>query len=173
VLAVHYPPYSGAANFPQRGDTTLGPTNAGNSRPLCEVMQRACEESGQRPDIIVSAHAHMYQRLTYRYAGGWDLPLLIAGSGGHAPVEQLFATCDGKPGKSKNVPFDAVLPDDFALPPGDVAQVTAFNDESFGFLRLTIVPGLVRGEFFTAAPQGLTRADSFALDTATHRIAPV
>lgn len=85
VLAVHYPPYSGAANFPQRGDTTLGPTNAGNSRPLCQVMQRAFEESGQRPDIIVSAHAHMYQRLTYRYAGGWDLPLLIAGSGGHAP----------------------------------------------------------------------------------------
>src|SRR6185437_2178431 len=28
LLAVHYPPYSGASNFDQRGEPTLGPTNA-------------------------------------------------------------------------------------------------------------------------------------------------
>lgn len=170
VLAVHYPPYSGASNFPQRGDPRLGPTNARAARPLSAVLQQAFAESGQRPDVIVSAHAHLYQRLTYRYADGWELPLLVAGSGGHAPVERLFAACDGTIEPSTVVPFDAALPPDLALPDGESAQVVAYNDQSFGFLRLTIGSGLLAGEFFTATPPTLTPADAFSLDMTSHQI---
>jgi hypothetical protein len=35
VLAVHYPPYSGAANFIQRGDPNLGPTPGETQGPDC------------------------------------------------------------------------------------------------------------------------------------------
>jgi hypothetical protein len=170
VLAVHYPPYSGASNFVQRGNPSLGPTNARGARPLGAVLQQAFVESGQRPDIVVSAHAHLYQRLTYHYADGWELPSLVAGSGGHAPVEKLFTACDGTIQPPRAVPFDAVLPADLAYPEGESAQVVAYNDRSFGFLRLTIGSGRVSGEFFTATSQAVTRADSFSLDMTAHRI---
>lgn len=172
VLAVHYPPYSGATNFFQRGDPTLGPTQAQRAKPLAEVLQKAFAESGLRPDLIVSAHAHLYQRLTYRYADGWELPCLVAGSGGHAPVESLFGACDGTIGQTSVVPFDAVLPAGLPLPDGDSARVVAFNDQSFGFLRFTIDDNRIVGEFFTATPQAVTRFDTFALDMSTHRILP-
>lgn len=170
ILAVHYPPYSGATNFRQRGDPTLGPTNAVNARPLGAVLQQAFRESGQRPDVVVSAHAHLYERLTYRYGDGWELPLLIAGSGGHAPVEQLFRTCDGAVEAAAPVPFDAVLPAGLALPLGDSVQVVAYDGRSFGFLRLTVEPGRLTGEFFTATSQAVACTDSFVLDTGAHQL---
>jgi hypothetical protein len=33
-------------------------------QPLAVILQKAFRESGQYPDVIVSAHAHNYQRLT-------------------------------------------------------------------------------------------------------------
>jgi acid phosphatase type 7 len=170
VLAVHYPPYSGASNFVQRGDPGLGPTNARKARPLGAVLQQAFAQSGQRPDVVVSAHAHLYQRLTYRYADGWELPFLIAGSGGHAPVEPLFKACDGKMEPSRAIPFDAVLPLGLSLPAADSVQVDAYNDGEFGFLRLTIGSNRIDGEFFTATQQSLTCADAFSLDMTSHRL---
>jgi hypothetical protein len=170
VLAVHYPPYSGTSNFAQRSDPGLGPTNVQGARPLSAVLQQAFAESGQRPDIVVSAHAHLYQRLTYRYTDGWELPCLIAGSGGHAPVEPLFKTCDGSIEPSRAIPFDAVLPKGLTLPDGDSVQVDAYNDDEFGFVRLTIGSGRIEGQFFTATQQSLTSADVFSLDMTSHRL---
>ena len=68
-LALHYPPYSGAANFAERGDPNLGPTPrrappAGVLQPLGNILQQAFHESGQYPDVVLSAHAHLYQRIT-------------------------------------------------------------------------------------------------------------
>jgi hypothetical protein len=108
--------------------------------------------------------------LTYRNADGWEIPFLVASSGGHPAVERLFATCDGPDETPKSVPSDAVLPSDFTLPNGESVQVIAYNHQSFGFLRLTIGLGRIEGEFFAATPQALARADSFCLDVAAHRI---
>lgn len=69
--------------------------------------------------MVSCRRTHLYQRLTYRYADGWELPLLIAGSEGHARVEPLFAACDGSTAPARSVPFDAVSPAGFALPDGD------------------------------------------------------
>ncbi len=172
VLAIHYPPYSGAANFAQRGDPTLGPTNAIHARPLALRLQQAFAESGQRPDVVLSAHAHLYQRVTYHHADGTDVPLLIAGSGGHGPVEKLGHQCDGQTVASPTaVPFDCVLPPGLALPAGERAQVVAYNDQSFGFLRLTVAPGTLVGEFIAVDAMGQpSLADSFTLNLATHRL---
>jgi Calcineurin-like phosphoesterase len=174
LLAVHYPPYSGTANFVQRGDPTLGKTpGAQNAQPLGDLLQRAIAASGQRPDAVFSAHAHLYQRLTYRYADGWEVPYLVVGSGGHAPVESMWAQCNDKkpPVSPKTVPFDAVLPKGLTLPAGDNVQVVAYDDQSFGFLRLTIAAGKLTGEFFVADARSLTLADAFALDMNKHQVA--
>jgi hypothetical protein len=170
VLVVHYPPYSGAANFAQRGDPTLGPSHAKDARPLAAILQEAFAESGQRPDAVFSAHAHLYQRLTYRYADGWEVPYLVAGSGGHTPVEKLWEACDGRSTRPKKPPFAAVLPPGLELPAGDQAQVVSYNDQSYGFLRVTVTSGRLVGEFFAVGGDQVRRADVFRLDLATHRV---
>jgi Calcineurin-like phosphoesterase len=182
-LALHYPPYSGAANFAERGDPNLGPTPrrappAGVLQPLGSILQQAFHESAQYPDIVISAHAHLYQRITYTYANGWQIPYLIAGSGGHGPVEKLSKTCSGDTVNLPNVPFDVVLPSGGALPKGDSAKVFAYNDQEFGFLRFTvdINQKMVIGEFFAAYDQSNPSAalpavsDSFRLHLQKHII---
>ena len=182
-LALHYPPYSGAANFAERGDPNLGPTPrqpppAGVLQPLSNILQQAFHESAQYPDVVISAQAHLYQRITYTYANGWQIPYLIAGSGGHAPVEKLSKTCSGDTATLPNLPFDVVLPFGSALPKGDSAKVVAYNDQEFGFLRLTvdIKERVVIGEFFAAYDQSNPSAalpalrDSFTLHLQKHTI---
>lgn len=171
ILAVHYPPYSGAANFAQRGDPTRGPTRAAQARPLAMALQRAFAESSQRPDVVLSAHAHLYQRLTYRFADGAEVPFLVAGSGGHAPVEQLWLACDGKTrARRRTPPFDAVLPPGCTLAAGESARVVAYNDQAFGFLRLTVTAATLDGAFFSVRHGTPVVADAFTLDLRTHRL---
>jgi hypothetical protein len=182
-LALHYPPYSGAANFAERGDPNLGPTPrrpppAGVLQPLSNILQQAFHESGQYPDIVISAHAHLYQRITYTYANGWQISYLIAGSGGHAPVEKISKTCSGGTAIIPDLPFDVVLPLGSALPKGDSTQVVAYNDTALGFLRFTvdINEKTVIGEFFAAYNQSNPSAalpalsDTFTLHLQNHTI---
>jgi hypothetical protein len=188
LLAVHYPPYSGAANFVQRGDPTLVRTEAGDvwpsarsaPRPLASYLEQAYQESGQVPDLVVSAHAHLYQRLTSHYADGRQLPYLIAGSGGHMPVENLWKRCGGGTSAPRALPFDAVLPPGLSLLPGQRVRVVSYWDASrggeYGFVRLTITPGPPRelyGEFFTVYPTPLALRDAFRLDLDAHQLAPL
>jgi hypothetical protein len=141
------------------------------------VLERAFQESGQVPDSVFSAHAHLYQRLTSRYGDGREVPYLIVGSGGHAPVETMWETCAKSSVAPRAVPFGAVLPPGLALLPGQEVEVLAYSDQStgghFGFLRVTITAGHTNrllGEFFTAYPQPLALVDSFTLDLDDHRI---
>jgi hypothetical protein len=179
-LALHYPPYSGAANFAERGDPNLGPTPrrappAGVLQPLGNILQQAFHESGQYPDLVISAHAHLYQRIIYTYANGWQIPYIVSGCGGHT-VENLSTTCSGTAIALPAVPFDVVLPLGSALPKGDSAKVVAYNDKEFGFLRFTvdINQKTVTGEFFAAYDQANPGAalpalsDSFILHLQKH-----
>lgn len=173
LLAVHHPPFSGASNFAQRGDPTLGPSHAIYTPPLAAVLRQAFDESGQRPDAVFSAHAHLYQRLTYHFADGWELPYVVAGSGGHTPVESLWEKCGKGRAPRRRAPFDAVRPPAMTLPAGEAVRVVAYNDTSFGFLRITISGNILLCEFMTTDGNGghvISLADSFRLDLADHRL---
>jgi Calcineurin-like phosphoesterase len=182
-LALHYPPYSGAANFAERGDPNLGPTPrrpppAGVLLPLGNILQQAFHESGQYPDVVLSAHAHSYQRITYTYASGWQLPYLVAGTGGHGPIEKISRTCSGEEVTLPSVPFDVTLPPGLALPKGDSVKVAFYNDQDFGFLRLSVDKNqkLVIGEFFSVDNQSnpevakAVLSDSFTLHLDKHTV---
>jgi hypothetical protein len=115
VLALHYPPYSGAANFSHRGDPNLGPTprrnpGAGLLQPLAVTLRHAFQQAGLYPDLVISAHSHLYERITYTYTGGQQIPYLIAGSGGHWPVEKMAEACDKSLEPDPTTPFPVVLP---------------------------------------------------------------
>ena len=45
-------------------------------------IDSACKEAGLWPDIVLSGHAHLYQRFT-RKVDGREIPYIVAGSGGH------------------------------------------------------------------------------------------
>jgi hypothetical protein len=179
LLALHYPPYSGAANFLQRGDPNLGPTPRPlKLEPLGAILREAFWEARQYPDAVLSAHAHHYQRITYDHADGRQTPYLIVGSGGHAPTEGLADTCDGRPGEAPALPADVVLPPGLTLAQADRARLVAYNDRDFGFLRLTVDAGrrALVGEYFAAysesRPAGSPTGpdDSFTLDLKSHRV---
>ena len=116
LLAVHYPPYSAAANFPERGNPNLGPTPRPLGKtlePLGVLLQRAFHDSEQYPDAVLCAHAHHYQRLTYIYADGRQIPYLIVGGGGHIPVEKLSEPC----AKGQDVAHPGACPQVVSLSP--------------------------------------------------------
>jgi hypothetical protein len=180
VLALHYPPYSGASNFSQRGDPNLGPTprrnpGAGLLQPLAVTLQHAFQQAGLYPDLVISAHAHLYPRITYTYTGGHQIPYLIAGSGGHWPVERLAEACDKSVKNDPTTPLSVVSPPGAVLPPGDSAQVESFNDADFVYLRITVdlANAVIAGEFFTidVKPDPSPRLfDSFILDLRSHKL---
>lgn len=173
LLMVHYPPYSGAANFNVRGDPSQGPGPSVSNAPyLAVALQKAFADSGQRPDAIFSAHAHLFQRLTYTFADGSVMPCLVAGCGGHAPLELLFEECDGSKGTKKKAPFPAVAPGSFQFPKGDSAQVEYYEDNhtdgsEFGFLKVTIKGRNLKGEFIGATSN--KTLDKFKLDLDSHK----
>jgi hypothetical protein len=172
LLAVHYPPYSGAANFNVRGDPSQGRTpNAGNAPYLAVALQNAFSESGLRPDAIFSAHAHLFQRLTYTFADGTVLPCLVAGCGGHSPLEELAELCNGESGTSPVAPSPAVTPGSFQFPAGDSAQVEYYVDNNsvqseFGFLKVTIEARTLTCQFMGATSH--QTLDEFTLDLDRH-----
>lgn len=172
LLAVHYPPYSGASNFNVRGDPSQGPTpNASNAPYLAVALQQAFAESEQRPDAIFSAHAHLFQRLTYTFKDGTVMPCVVAGCGGHSPQEVLSDQCDGNTGASRSTPFPAEVPGSFQFPAGDSAQVEYYEDNNskdseFGFLKVTVEPPRLTGQFI-GATSGNT-LDKFELDFDIH-----
>jgi len=173
LLAVHYPPYSGGANFNVRGDPSKGPgKNLSNAPYLAVALQKAFADSGQRPDAIFSAHAHLFQRLTYKFADGTVMPCLVAGCGGHAPLEVLAQECDGTVGDKQKPPFAAVTPGSFKFPAGDSAQVEYYEDNKshgseFGYLKVTIKGRKLKGEFMGATSHDTL--DKFKLDLDSHQ----
>ena len=173
VVAVHYPPYSAAASFAERGNPRLGPTKATAATPLGAVLRSAYDESGVRPDLVLSAHAHHYQRLTYRFADGFELPHLIVGNGGHGPIEPLGEACDGTLREHASPPFAATPVPGLELPQGDSVELVAFNDRDHGFVRLELGGGACNGVLQVVAKTGTHAGDAFRLELAAHALAAI
>jgi|SRR5215472_16493418 len=179
LLTVHYPPYSGATNFNVRGDPSKGGLAAKGKRPalpnnynvpcLAVILRQAFKDGRQRPDAVFSAHAHLFERLDYTFADGKVMPCLIAGCGGHSPMEKLFDACDGTSQKASKPPFDAVKPRSFQFPKGDHAKVKYYEDGDkggrFGYLKVTIDNNK---RSLTCRLMGVTEGKTKALDS--HKI---
>jgi hypothetical protein len=69
ILAMHHPPVS--------FDGTHG-----SSPMMANEIDAVCSEIGLWPDVVLSGHAHLYQRFS-RQIKGRMIPYIVAGSGGH------------------------------------------------------------------------------------------
>jgi hypothetical protein len=153
ILAVHHPPYSLDAEH-------------GGSPAILAALERAANVSGRWPDAVFSGHVHNYQRFT-RSLDGRKIPFVVAGAGGYANsrklMHQLQLDKDGNP-----IPPDRP----FQTTHEDVV-LNHYEEESPGFLRITVDVQTLFGEYFTVpfddAPPS-TPVDTFRLHWKTHQL---
>jgi hypothetical protein len=144
IIATHHPPFTGSPSH------VPSPT-------MLKQIDQVCDEVGIQPDLYLSGHAHLYERYT-RTVGRKQIPYLVAGMGGFYNLPGL------KP--LKNRPPVPKTPASGTDASGNPLKLEVFNDNSFGFVRLTISSTSVAGEFVTVDPaSGKTGVgDSFTLD---------
>jgi hypothetical protein len=120
-----------------------------------DALEAAMDASGRVPDVVFTGHDHCYQRFT-RKRDGRRIPFLVVGAGGFAGYDDLTKVhTDLKP-----------LPD---------VTLEAHEDEHPGFLRVTIEPRSLKGEYFTVPKAGKEKEpeklrDTFVLDLKKHKL---
>lgn len=116
ILAMHHPVYS--ADIEHGSNLALG-----------QALDHCFEQAGRCPDLVMSAHAHNYQRFSRVYRRR-TVPYIVAGSGGFHELHRL----------GYGIPDPAAS---FAGLPG--LTLEAFQNAAFGFLTVTwarAAPGL-------------------------------
>ena len=123
---------------------------------MLQQIDQACNEAGIQPDLHLSGHAHVYERYT-RTVGGKQIPYLVAGMGGYYNLPGL------KPPNQRVPPIPLPSGTDAS---GNPLRLEVYNDNTFGFLRMTVSPAFIIGEFVTVdTTSGKTgTGDSFTLD---------
>jgi hypothetical protein len=143
VIATHHPPFTGSPSH------VPSPT-------MLQQIDQVCSSVGIQPDMHLSGHAHLYERYT-RTVNGKQIPYLVAGMGGYYNLPGL------KPGKPPAEPKTPASGKDAS---GNPLTLEVYNDTTFGFLRVTVSPASIIGQFVTVDPTtGKTGiGDSFTLD---------
>jgi hypothetical protein len=138
VLAVHHPPLSADARH-------------GGSTGVQNDLDACCKQAGLWPDLVLSGHAHLYQRFTRTVDGGRQTPYLVAGSGGFAATAPQ--------GKLPKAPVQA----------GDhVLEIDPIID--FGYLTIETDGKTLTATFKTADAKGVAQRDSVSVDLATGKL---
>jgi len=138
VVAVHHPPLSADAK------------HAG-STGLQADLDACCQEAGLWPDLVLSGHAHLYQRFTRVAPGGKQTPYLVSGSGG-------FAATAPK-GNLERAPIKS---GDHTL---EIDPIVAF-----GYLTIETDGKTLSAQFKTADGKSVTVHDSVTVDLVANRI---
>jgi len=135
---VHHPPLSADARH-------------GGSTGVQNDLDACCKEAGLWPDLVLSGHAHLYQRFTRTVDGGRQTPYLVAGSGGFAATAPQ--------GKLPKAPVQA----------GDhVLEIDPIVD--FGYLTIETDGKTLTATFKTADAKGVAQRDSVSVDLATGKL---
>lgn len=143
IIATHHPPFTGSPHHVP-------------SPSMLKQIDQACTAAGIQPDMHLSGHAHLYERYT-RTTGGKQIPYVVAGMGGYYNLPGL------KPGKRSTPPKTPASGTDAS---GNPLTIEVYNDSTFGFMRMTVSPDFITGEFVTVnTTSGKTGVgDSFTLD---------
>ena len=135
IIAVHHPPLSADAKH-------------GGSTGMSQDIDDCCKAAGLWPDMLLSGHAHLYQRFT-RTVNGRETPYIVSGSGG-------FAATQAKP-----IPAGTTV--------GDHTLVTA-PIVDFGYLTIETDAQTLTATFKTANQKGVTQQDLVTVDLKTGKI---
>jgi hypothetical protein len=142
IIAVHHPPFTSS-------------TNHVPSSNVLSDLDSVCKTVNIRPDIVLSGHAHLYERFT-RYVGSTQIPFIVAGMGGYFNLSKTKA-----PAKLPVITKDAK---------GNKLTLDVTNNEDWGFLRLSVSAATLKCTFVTVdvATGATAVGDSFTLDLNRH-----
>ena len=140
IIAVHHPPYTG------------GTTHGGSPDMLADI-DSACTAAGIWPHAVLSGHSHNYQRYT-RTVNGLTIPFVVAGNGGHSPLERLRTTL------RTPYPIDSTL------------TLESYDDTEYGYLRIVVNATTLTIEFHPESDSGTTKTpdDVVTVTLATHAV---
>jgi len=147
IVAVHHPPFTGSQD------------HAPSPNVLTD-LDGACQTAGIQPDLVLSGHAHLYERYT-RFLGATQIPFVVAGMGGYFNLSGFKPSKNGQPPKTPTAGTDIR---------GNKLILENYDDNNFGFLRLRVSAVALKCTLVTVDP--VTRAtkekDPFTLDLSRH-----
>jgi hypothetical protein len=141
IIAVHHPPFTGG-------------TDHGGSPLMLQDIDSACQAAGVWPHAVFSGHAHNYQRYT-RTVNGLQIPLIVAGCGGHSPLSVMRA--------AYRTPYKI----------DDTLTLESYDSTDFGYLRVIVTATTMRVEFHPQSDGSTTKTpdDDVTITLATHTVA--
>lgn len=149
IIAVHHPPFTlSSGHFP--------------SPQMLAQIDAACQDASIWPDMVLSGHAHLYERYTrVMKADGRQIPYVVSGNGGY------FNLTKPRTGQGGSPPQPGVPGNDGK---GNVLTLNAINGTMYGFLRITASAGSILCESLGVNEStGQTSSiDSFTLDLSKH-----
>jgi calcineurin-like phosphoesterase family protein len=137
VLALHHPPLSVDSSH-------------GGSTGASADIDSVCTKAGIWPDLVLSGHAHLYQRFT-RNVGGKQIPYVVSGSGGYAATAPQTAA---------------------PAAPYTVGDQTLEVDPiiKFGYLNITANASQIRVSFRSPTGTGVYELDAVTVNLAAGTI---
>lgn len=138
ILALHHPPLSADAKH-------------GGSSGIIKDLDTCCKAANLWPDMVLSGHAHLYQRFTRVVNNGQQTPYIVSGSGGYAAT------------KPKTVPKSVPITS------GDhTLEIVPIVD--FGYLTIQTDGKTITATFKTSDSTGVHTRDSVTIDIKSGKI---
>lgn len=138
IIAVHHPPFTG------------GSAHGGSPLMLADI-DKACTTAGVWPHAVFSGHAHNYQRFT-RTVKGLQIPFIVAGCGGHAPLSKMRAVY--------RTPYVV----------DNTLTLESYDTVDFGYLRVIVNATTMTVEYHSQRDGGTNKTpnDTVTVALATH-----
>jgi acid phosphatase type 7 len=153
IVALHHPPHS--------VDRTHG-----GSENMRQELEQAFKNTRCIPDVVLSGHVHNYQRFTLS-TDGHEIPYIVAGAGGYWHLYYLRKDRNGNAYQQHH---------QYEFPEMG-ATLDDFCDDHHGYMRITVKPETLKGEYvIVPRPQEPWRGtaavvfDTFTLDLKEHRL---
>ncbi len=117
IIAVHHPPFTiSSSHFP--------------SPAMLAQIDSACAQANISPDLVLSGHAHLYERYTRTMkTDGRQIAYVVAGNGGYFNLSKPVT------GKNGLNPQPGIPGTDGQ---GNQLTLDVYNNTLYGFLRLTV-----------------------------------
>ncbi len=149
VIATHHPPFTGSPFHVPSPD-------------MLQQIDTACTQAGIWPDLHLSGHSHLYERYT-RTVNGKQIPYVVAGAAGYYELVGL------KHGQKAPAPTTPASGTDAS---GNPLTIEVYDDTHFGFMRMTVSPTAIVGEFIQVdTTTGKTVVgDSFSVNLKTYTV---
>jgi acid phosphatase type 7 len=126
IVAMHHPIYSADSHH-------------SGSKYMEGILDAAMDATGRIPHLVLTAHVHNYQRFTRTYKGA-TIPYLVAGSGGYWNLHLMLDAI-----RNPTTPIQFPYP----LPDRPDVSLHAFSDTRHGYLKMTVTPDAIQGEYYT------------------------